>query len=496
MKRESLKPNLDLKRRDLLILASAAILGAGIYLIASAVIYRIGFPLDDSWIHQTFARNLALHGQWAFQLGHPSAGSTAPLWTFILALGFWLRLAPYFWTYPIGGLTLFGLGVLTEVTARGLLSSYHPRFPWVGLFFVAEWHFLWAAMSGMETLLDALLLTSVLALLMTGSRRYLTMGLLTGLSVWVRPDGLTLLAPVILTILLIEKSSRDKFNVIVQYLIGFGSLVVPYLLFNLWLSGTPMPNTFYAKQVEYAYWQTEPFLYHIEVLLLQVFTGPSIILLPGIIGWVVLSIRRRDWASMASMLWCGGYLYLYISRLPAYQHGRYLMPAMPILFLIGLLAFFEFTKSNLLKRYHRIAQQVWQVSLVLVTLGFMALGARAYGEDVGLIESEMVVTAKWVAQNIPPNSIIAAHDIGALGYFDHHQLIDLAGLVSPEVIPFMRDEARLAAYLNQRGVSYLVAFPDFYPDMTRSVPLVFSSGGKFAVEAGQKNMAVYHWILH
>jgi hypothetical protein len=68
--------------------------------------------------------------------------------------------------------------------------------------------------------------------------------------------------------------------------------------------------------------------------------------------------------------------------------------------------------------------------------------------------------------------------------------------VSPEVIPFMRDEARLAAYLNQRGVSYLVAFPDFYPDMTRSVPLVFSSGGKFAVEAGQKNMAVYHWILH
>ena len=142
-----------------------------------------------------------------------------------------------------------------------------------------------------------------------------------------------------------------------------------------------------------------------------------------------------------------------------------------------------------------MAQQVWQVSLVLVTLGFVALGARAYGEDVGLIESEMVVTAKWVAQTIPPNSIIAAHDIGALGYFDHHPLIDLAGLVSPEVIPFMRDETHLAAYLNQRGVSYLIAFPDFYPNLTRNAPVVFSSGGKFAVEAGQKNMAVYHWIL-
>ena len=169
MKRRSSKSNLDLNRSDLLILAGAAIMGAGIYLIADALIYRIGFPLDNSWIHQTYPRNLALHGQWAFQLGHPSAGSTAPLWTFILALGFWLGLAPYFWTYLIGGLTLFfGLGVFTEATARSLLSIYRPRIPWVGLFFVAEWHFLWAAMSGMETLLDALLLTSVLGLLMAG----------------------------------------------------------------------------------------------------------------------------------------------------------------------------------------------------------------------------------------------------------------------------------------------------------------------------------------
>jgi len=494
MKHESLKSSLDIKCRDLVILAAAVVVGASIYLLTSALIYRIGFPLDDSWIHQTYARNLALHGQWAFQLGHPSAGSTAPLWTFLLALGYWLGLAPYFWTYLLGGLTLFGLGLLTETTARNILSTYRPRIPWVGLFFVTEWHFLWAAMSGMETLLAALFLTSVLALLMTGSRRYLAMGLLTGLSVWVRPDGLTLLAPVILTILLVSMSNRDKFNFIVRYLIGFGSLFVPYLLFNLWLSGTPMPNTFYAKQTEYAYWQSQPFLYHLGVLFVQVLTGPGIILLPGMVGWAVLSIRRRDWASTSAMLWCGGYLYLYISRLPAYQHGRYLMPAMPVLFLFGLLAFFEFVASHLLKRYHWMVQRVWQITLLLVTLGFVALGARAYGEDVGLIESEMVVTAKWVAHNLPPNAIIAAHDIGALGYFDHHQLVDLAGLVSPEVIPFMRDETRLAVYLNQRGVSYLVAFPDFYPNLTRNAPVVFSSGGQFAIEAGQKNMAVYRWI--
>ena len=147
-----------------------------------------------------------------------------------------------------------------------------------------------------------------------------------------------------------------------------------------------------------------------------------------------------------------------------------------------------------MKRTHWAAQTVWQISLALVTLGFVALGARAYGEDVGLIESEMVVTAQWVSRNIPPDAIVAAHDIGAMGYFDHHQLIDLAGLVSPEVIPFMRNETRLATYLNQRGVGYLIAFPDFYPNLTRNIPVVFSSHGRFAIEAGQKNMAVYRWI--
>src|SRR5512143_343579 len=44
-----------------------------------------GFPLDDSWIHLTFARNLARGWGFAYNQGEPVAGSTAPLWTLILA---------------------------------------------------------------------------------------------------------------------------------------------------------------------------------------------------------------------------------------------------------------------------------------------------------------------------------------------------------------------------------------------------------------------------
>jgi hypothetical protein len=162
-------------------------------------------------------------------------------------------------------------------------------------------------------------------------------------------------------------------------------------------------------------------------------------------------------------------------------------------FLFGLLAFLEFQKSNLFGRWHWAVATVGKLSLLCVTLGFVGLGARSYGEDVGLIESEMVVTAKWVAANLPPQAVVAAHDIGALGYFDQHALIDLAGLVSPEVIPFIRDEARLASFLDRRHASYLIAFPAFYPALTRASEPVFTSGGSFAPAIGEKNMTVYQW---
>ena len=309
---ESSKSSRESFRLAVIALLLSVITGAGIYLGASALVYRVGFPLDDAWIHLTYARNFALHGQWAFRLGHPSAGSTAPLWSFLLGVGFWLGLAPYIWTYILGGLSLLGLAFVCELASRKLLASYGPRLPWIGLFFAFEWHFLWAAMSGMETILHAFLVTGILTLLLIGSRRYLALGLLTGLSVWVRPDGLTLAGPVILCILLNERTHRSRLAAATRFAIGLGALCVPYLFFNLWLSGTPMPNTFYAKQMEYAAWQARPLFVRVGVLALQVFTGPAVLLLPGILLWVIASIKRRKWATLVLLAWILGYVYMYI----------------------------------------------------------------------------------------------------------------------------------------------------------------------------------------
>lgn len=474
-------------------MALAVVLIAAVYLLASRFVYAIGFPLDDSWIHQTYARNLAQNGEWAFRPGIPSAGSTAPLWSALLALGFLVRLAPYLWAFALGLIILFALAVLSEWAVRKLVPSYRPRIPWVGVFIAIEWHLAWAAMSGMETLLHGLIVTTVLVLLMTNSPRFLTLGLLTGLSVWVRPDGLTLLGPALMTMVLVGSDFRSRLNALARYLIGFGVLLGFYLLFNLAIGGTPMPNTFYAKQAEYAAWQNLPIMERLGQMFLQLLVGPSLVLVPGVIGWLVKSIRERSWGSLAAFIWCVGYMWLYVSRLPVYQHGRYIMPAMPVFFLLGLLAFADFDKSRLFARYHWIAQTVWRGSIAMLAFGFVFLGAHSYALDVAVIESEMVVTAKWAAQNLPDGAVIAAHDIGALGYFDDHELIDLAGLISPEVIPFIRDESRLAVFLEENGVDYLIAFPDLYPLLTAEIETVFSSASQITPLYEKSNMTVYSW---
>jgi hypothetical protein len=169
------------------------------------------------------------------------------------------------------------------------------------------------------------------------------------------------------------------------------------------------------------------------------------------------------------------------------------MPAMPIFFLFGLLAFADFDKSKMFKRYHWIGQLIWRASIVMLSASFIFLGANSYARDVAVIESEMVVTAKWAAENLLPDEVIAAHDIGALGYFDDHDLLDLAGLISPDVIPFIRDEPRLAEYLDAQGADYLIAFPGFYPQLTEDAEVAFITDSAITLSFGQTNMVVYRW---
>src|SRR6185436_21155933 len=74
--------------RDDLVVVLAACLPLIVFVLTERRLAGVpGFPLDDSWIHLHFARNLAEGAGFSYNPGVPVAGSTAPLWTLLLALG-------------------------------------------------------------------------------------------------------------------------------------------------------------------------------------------------------------------------------------------------------------------------------------------------------------------------------------------------------------------------------------------------------------------------
>src|SRR5690554_6070550 len=107
-----LERNFGLSGRSVLLLGLLAAAALAAYLAWSGREYGPGFPLDDAWIHQTYVRNLAQQGEWAFTPGQPSGGATSVAWVLLLAPGVWLGLAPFVWAWLLGWLALWGLGLL------------------------------------------------------------------------------------------------------------------------------------------------------------------------------------------------------------------------------------------------------------------------------------------------------------------------------------------------------------------------------------------------
>ncbi len=490
-------PVSELSRKHIFILFLLSVLGVGLFLLTSALKFRLGFPLDDSWIHQTYARNLALRGEWSFLPSQISAGSTSPLWTFLLSIGYRLHLAPYFWTWLLGVLELWTMGVLLEIAARRLLPFYRPSLPWVGMIAVLEWRMVWMAASGMETLFHALLLTLAVTFLLSATPRYLTLGLIAGLTIWTRPDGLLLFPFLALDALLRPAPSmRERLQRLLNLSLGFGLLFGLYLFFHLLLEGFPWPNTFYAKQAEYLPWQHRPFLERLGSYLREWSYGSTLLLLPGMLVFFVRLIYRRNEPYARPMwlllLWWLTFFTVYLLRLPPYHHARYIMPLLPLFLFWGMVGFLLAARRVDIP-YHRIFFPAWRLSLTLLLVLYLFFGALAYAEEVSYIEHQMVDTARWVQANLPPQAVIAAHDIGALGYFDTHPLVDLAGLITPQVIPILNDEQALADYLDAQSVDYLIIIQGIYPRLEDGHEVVYRGPQTGLTLAQNVPMVVYRW---
>ncbi len=480
-------------KRNTIYLLIASFLAVGIYLLYSILFFRIGFPLDDAWIHQTFARNLIQFGQWAYSPGQSTSGSTSPFWTLLLSISYILNVGPYIWTFLSNTLLLFALGFVGEKLARNISTLYSPAFPIIGIFLIFEWHFTWAATSGMETVLFTLIgIISFWLGLSDQKWRWLLAGCLVGLAIWVRPEGITFLGVLIWFLIFTSSASRKTFVDLGFLFGGVLIFVVPYVILNQSLSGMIFPNTFLAKQMEYAILLQQNIFLRLWNLLKLPFSGVGIILLPGFIYQIIQFIKHKEWRTLGIAIWFLGFILIYVLRLPVtYQNGRYLIPTMAIPIVFGGVGTFGLLERIRPSRFGFVLEKVWRWSIYGILAVFFLAGARTYAFDVAIIETEMVDTSKWIAENTPPGSLIAAHDIGALGFFGNRLILDLAGLVTPEVIPFIRDESLLDTYIHEKGADYLMTFPDWYPELVRGKAPIYSSNGKYSPEAGGTNMQVF-----
>ena len=518
----------------------------GVFLLLAALLVGFytrdgGFPLDDSWIHQVYGRNLGQHSEWSFISGDPSAASTAPFYTVMLAVGYALNLPHMVWTHTLGVLALAVAAMIGARMVDKLLPDDRIAGLVAGLTLIFSWHLLWAAASGMETMLFS---TLVLALMWLAwrdddsTRSGVIFGVVAALTVSTRPEGILAagLAGLVYVVHRVlshwrlfnlnvssggraevrpydhRRDSRTPFlssgvdqpgtiyRAPTRWIKGamgaFAIMIAPYLLLNLSLGGGLLPDTSEAKYIQHRPLLAQPYLDRLWGMTEPILAGAQALLIPGMV-YMVYRALRCDIRWLLPLFWAVGLIALYAARLPAtYQHGRYVIPALPGLIVLGAAGTYYFvvvTKEIMLARIP--ARTLAAAAVVSLVYFALVLGRDVYRTDVAIIEEEMVAPAQWMRDNLPQDALLAVHDIGAVGYFaDRLTILDIAGLVSPEVTPLIGDPDGLWALMQERDARYLMAFTDQVPGQDVTDPRLcfhYQSDGTTATANGGSKMVIY-----
>ena len=492
-----------------------------------------GVPLDDAWIHFQFARNLARGNGWSFNPGQPTSGSTAPLWTILLATLYFVG-----GDFPIAGQAASAIGYLgtvgmTYALGRRLVAD--RRWPaWLAAAIVAlNGRMVWAGLSALETcLFTALSLAAIRSYLRDrddGHYRLRTAAMF-GLAALSRPEGYLLFAlSIVLWIIAplprcpqpgfpppavgdsggYRQRQRPSLPLplsLLAVLVTFAAIVAPYLWFSFRTSGHWLPNTYHAKATV----GLRP-----DMDFLSVAARYLILDNPLLLPFYVLGIGFLMRSAPLLSLWSVGlplaYAFLHATL---YQHGRYLMPLIPVNALIGVtgLAWFPvWARKQSRTAWARRVTAIWQVpwsrwallaALLLGTAWRLPTMCGQYARNVREINQMHVAIGRWAAEHTPTDSVLALNDIGAIGYISQRPVFDLAGLVTPEVTPILHAPEsertdRLIALMAAQDVAYVIIFPTWFPDLTaheERLEEVYRITLTERTIAGGNTMVVYRFI--
>ncbi len=423
------------------------------------------FPLDDSWIHLHFARNLAEGHGFAYNPGVPVAGSTAPLWTLVLAGTFALLGTDPFWAKVVG----MAAALATALLARSLAWRW-TRHRWLallaGVVTAVAGPLVWGALSGMEVSLAALLITAALVSHTGGGEG--TTVLLLGLAALARPEA-ALLVP------LVWMARPITWRRTVLFAGVTAACLAPWVLFNLATTGTPLPATAWAKieggligflsgtreATATAFlarpWQFEAewlrWLWSVNVLL------PLLILIGLRSLWLHWG-RTRAFPAAVLLLHPIGMALLAPYRGPGFQEGRYSIHLLPLAITVAVAGL------GGLARWPRLRMAVAALFL-LASVAAARPAADRYAWAVQNIDALQVRLGRWVAAHTPPDARLALNDVGAIAYVSRREVVDVMGLVTPAIIPYRRDgEAGVLRYLERNCPDYLIIFPAWFPKLS------------------------------
>ena len=446
-----------------------------------------GFPLDDPWIHLTFARNLVRGWGFAYNHGEPVAGSTAPLWTFILAFfhQFTRSAAVMVLAAKLLGAAFLLVSALFAFRIAARLTGSNRAGLTAGLAVATLGPMQWAMMSGMEvTLSVALSLAGIYYYLRfrTGWASTLAWALF-GLAAWARPESLSLAVFAGIDTLVRRFARQQQ----ATFWRGFGLwlvIVAAWMGFNYSLSGSPFPQTYLAKASRSSLPTAIATGRFLQVWGLLTFAAPCYfrdfcahlwrtnsmlcLLAPvGLAGLLASTFRRGRGTGLLIPLAVLGYAPLIGLVSPvfgaAFQNGRYI--GIPTA-LAAIVAVIGCTRIWRWIRRPRIRAGV--LSLLLAVAGFnVATVAVATVRNITRAESSInrmqVALGRWLADNTPAGATLACNDIGAIGYFSNRYIFDFSGLVTKEILRYPDSRSGDIEFACHQKPDYLVVFAAAYP---------------------------------
>ncbi len=415
------------------------------------------YVTDDTFIHLQYAQHLA-HGQgFVFNPGERVYGSTSPLWVLLLADGIAMGLDGLLVSKILGALaTLVALGLWWRLVHRTIGSPWlrvMSTLAWATHAWMSRW-----SLSGMETpVAVALVLGGFVAFTAStpwGARPRLA-SLLWALAALARPECLLLLM-LWAALLVAERGWRAGLVCGLRGLWPAAAVYGGWLAFARGYFGTFWPNTLAAKVAG-----GEGLAYQLEQLTRQggivaATDGVMVLVLVVALGVTAFrgarprlqpAVRLLPWA------WLVAVPLLYAVRgVPVLS--RYLVPLLAVL---GWLAWraldraFGSPAAQLADRADSGAVVLQRARLALLVGTVVAVLAMAQNIYVWQrvvrpqvesfsdgMRASLIPWGRWFDLNAQPDAVIAAPDIGALGYYGQRRVVDLAGLVTPDMVPILR----------------------------------------------------------